>query len=133
MIWSPDKGAATAASGRRLGGDQYLAVPFGVGEIIEGCPDVLETDVAGNHRGDLDIAFGDRAQRIGEFVRVIGENELDVDLLGDGEERMQGVGLHAHADNDQPGAMPGSTHHVVDDAGHPDRLEYHSGRNGVEW
>src|ERR1700722_625198 len=53
---------------RRPGGDvdlrghQYLAVPFGVGETVERRADVLQADVAGDHRGDIDVAFGYRPQ-----------------------------------------------------------------------
>src|ERR1700730_16451864 len=75
-----------------LRGHRYLAVPFWVGEIVERRADVLEADVAGDHRGDIDVAFGDRLQRLAELVRVVGENELNVDLLGDPEERVHGVG-----------------------------------------
>jgi hypothetical protein len=107
-------------------------VPFGVGEIVECRADVLETDVSGDHRRHVDLAFGDGAQGIGELVRVVCENKLNVDLLGDREERMHGVGLHAHSDDDQPGPVPGSAHHVVDDARDPDRLEYHRGSDAVE-
>src|SRR2546421_7425637 len=74
-----------------LRGHQYLAVPFRVGEIVERRADVLEADVAGDHRSDIDVAFGDRPQRLAKLVRVVGENELNVDLLGDREERVHGV------------------------------------------
>ena len=87
-----------------LGCDDYLAVLFGVGQIDEGLSDVFESDAAGDHRAHIDVAVGDRAQRIAEFLWVVGEYELDADLLGDREERVHGVGLHAHADHDQPGA-----------------------------
>src|ERR1700761_5817790 len=47
-----------------LRADQYLAVPFGVGEIVERRADVLKTHIAGDHRGHIDVAFGDRPQRL---------------------------------------------------------------------
>src|ERR1700733_2076364 len=115
-----------------LRGYQYLAVPVGVGEIVERRADVLEADVAGDHRSDIDVAFGDRPQRLAKLVRVVGENELNVDLLGDPEERVHGVGLHADADDDQPRAAPGTAHHVVDDAAHADGVEDHHRADAVE-
>src|SRR5260370_33779910 len=74
-----------------LRGHQYLAVPFGVGDIVECRADVLEADITGDHRGDIDVALGDRPQRLAKLVRVVGENELNVDLLGNPEERVHGV------------------------------------------
>src|ERR1700743_2765588 len=35
---------------------------LGVGEIIDRRAAVLEADIAGDHRGDIDVALGDRAQ-----------------------------------------------------------------------
>src|SRR3984957_17654567 len=115
-----------------LRGHQYLAVLFGVGEIVERRADVLEADVAGNHRGDIDVALGDRPQRLAKLVGVVCENELNVDLLGDREERVHGVGLHADADDDQPRAVPGTAHQVVDDAGAAAGVEDHHRVNAVE-
>src|SRR6204780_5794710 len=100
-----------------LRGNQYLAVPFGVGEIVERRADVLEADVAGDHRGDIDVAFGDRPQRLTKLVRVVRETELNVDLLGDREERVHGVGLHADADDDQSGGGAGAGHPGIVDGG----------------
>src|SRR6202000_1961219 len=75
-----------------LRGHQYLAVPFGVGEIIDVSPiitgDVGLEDVTGDYRADIDVSLGDRPQRLAKLVRVVRENELHVDLLGDPEERV---------------------------------------------
>src|ERR1700742_3412716 len=76
-----------------LRGHQYLAVPFGVGEIVEGRADVLAADVTGDYRADIDVSLGDRPQRLAKLVRVACENELNVDLLGAPEERAPGAGL----------------------------------------
>src|ERR1700742_293412 len=115
-----------------LRGHQYLAVPFGVGEIVEGRADVLEADVTGDYRADVDVSLGDRPQRLAKLVRVVCENELNVDLPGDPEERVHGVGLHADADDDQPGAVPGTPHHIIDDAGYADGVEDHHRVHTVE-
>ena len=55
--------------------------------------------VAGDHGRHVDLALGDGPQGAGELVGAVGQDELQRQLLGDGEERQDPVGLHAHADD----------------------------------
>ena len=64
----------------------------------------------------------------GELHRVVAEHELDVQLLADPEERVDRVGLHAHADDHDPRCAGARAQDVVDDAGHADGLEDHERR-----
>ena len=105
---------------------------FGVGQVVESRVHPVQADLTGDHRGDVDFAFRNGSQRGGELRRVIGEHELHVDLLGDGEERVHGVGLHADPGDHDPAADRCPAQHVVDDALHADGLEYHRGSRGVE-
>lgn len=55
---------------RPSGRDEDLAVPLGVGEVVERRADPIEADLAGDQRVDVDLALGQGAQRIAELVGV---------------------------------------------------------------
>src|SRR5579871_4268291 len=69
-----------------LGRDQNLAVPLWVRQVVEPLTDAVQADLAGDQRADIYLALGQDAQLLGEFVRRLGECELDVDLFSDPEE-----------------------------------------------
>ncbi len=97
---------------------------LGVGQPLEGVGHLVEADLAGDHRDDVDLALGDRAQAGGELQRVVAEHELHVELLADAVERVDRVRLHAHADDDHPAQRRRQPHHLVDHPRHADGLEH---------
>jgi PE family len=44
-----------------LRGDENLAVPLGVGQVVERGTDTVEADLTGDHGADIDVTLGDRA------------------------------------------------------------------------
>jgi hypothetical protein len=53
--------------------DKNLAVPFGIGEVVECRAHCVQADLSGDHRGGVDLALGQRAQRRGELIRGLGQ------------------------------------------------------------
>jgi hypothetical protein len=98
-----------------------------VGQLAECAGHAVEVDPAGDHRRGVDLALGQHPQALLELARVVGEHEVEAQLLGAGAERRHPVGLHAHADDDDPRAGGGVAQDVVEDPRDPDGLE-HRGR-----
>src|SRR5262249_19760369 len=85
--------------GERLRPDENLRVVLGRTEVDEGLGDAVETDLAGNERRGGNLCLGEVTQGGRELVRRIAEHELQVELLADAEHGVDGVRLHAHADD----------------------------------
>ena len=82
--------------------DQDLRVPLGVAERVERGGDPVEPDGAGDQRRRVDLAVRDQVQGLAELVRLVGEDEPQVDLLVDRHRRLERVRLHADAHHDDP-------------------------------
>lgn len=65
--------SAGRGSPDKLRCDENFAVPFGIGEVVECLTHSVQADLSGDHRGDVDLAFGQRAQRRGELIRGLGQ------------------------------------------------------------
>ena len=84
---------------RTYGTTRILAWTSGWPRSVERLGDAVDGDRAGDQRAQVDLALGDRAQRLGELVGLVAEGELDVELSPDADHRVDLVGLHAHADD----------------------------------
>ena len=86
--------------------DDDLAVLLGVAERLERTGDAIEVDLASDHRGHVDLALGDRAERAGELGRVVAEANWMFSSLPIPKNGRDRVGLHADPDDDDPGSAP---------------------------
>src|SRR5262249_51764427 len=110
-------------SGRTLRPDENLRVVLGRTEVDEGLGDAVETDLAGDERRGGNLSLGEVTQGGRELVRRVPEHELQIELLADAEHGVDGVRLHAHADDHDARAAWRGGHELVEHAGHADALE----------
>ena len=107
----------------RVGVTRILQCVVGVAEGVERPGHAVEADLAGDQRGDVDLALGDRAQRVGELHRVVAEQNWRFSSLP-----MPKNGVIVSCSMHTPTTtmrVRGGAHaeDVVDDPGHADGLE----------
>ena len=111
-----------------------LQPAFGVTRILQwssGLPSAVNAparpsrlDLAGDHRGDVDFALGDRPKCASELDQVVPEHELQVELFRDRPQRRDRVVLHADADDHDPSTRRRVAEDLIDHAGYSDGLEH---------
>src|SRR5437867_599932 len=107
--------------------DQDLRVVLGRAEVLERLRHSLDAHLAGDQRLGRDRAFGDVTQHRAELLAAIAKDKLDVQLLVDPEQRLNGVSLHTDTDNNKACSLWRCHHDLVDHAGDTDALEDHGG------
>lgn len=99
LAYQPAQWGGQRWAGLAGGYDDDLAI-LGVGEGGERGGEVIEPDDAGDHGGGIDGALAEGFERFGVFGWGVAEDELEGELLVDGDEGQDPVFLHADADND---------------------------------
>src|SRR5581483_3683683 len=122
-IW-PLRSSGTAMNSRLNSGiasfrfDEDLGVEVGMAQLLERVGDPVQVHHTRYQRRDVHGAVGNHLERPVELGRLVAEHELEGQLLGDGEEGLEGVRLHADAHHHDP-RLPGRVAHGgVDHAGH---------------
>ena len=90
-------------TGRRQGSTRILAWASGSARSTKawGTPSMPTEPVISGSTSTC--ALGDVAQGVGELVGLVAEHELHVELLDHADHRLDVVGLHAHADDEDLG------------------------------
>ena len=120
--------ASGLAAARRLSGlelQHHLALAGRLLQRLEGGRELREVDDVGDHRRAGDALGGEHVERELEVLAPVADDEAQVQLLHDREEREERVGLHADAHHHDPAARWREQHALLDHARDADALEDH--------
>lgn len=89
----------------------------------ESVGDTIESDGTGEQRGDVEVTGRQVHKRLGELFGCVVQREPDVEFLEDALRRLEMVGAHVDAGDDDPRARRDAADQLLDEPGHTDAFE----------